>query len=264
MNRWIIAISSVLICQAIAVASPAVAGEDDKTADEIFADAEQAVEDEEFRRALDLLELAERKEPKPRYTYRRILVLEEIGEYAEALALLDSERRELAGESGVGDLTALEERLKEARDTERSEVEPPPAASGSNTDVLGWSLAASGVATAAGGTVALLAAKSNLDQVYCAGNYPSTTHTQCQGVDAATEMSEREFDQRTTRTERFRMLGGGLLGIGVMAAGYGTYRLLAPKSATGAPHRAKGATRPVMTTTLGWSNGFRLQWKWRF
>ncbi|MFW5967470.1 MAG: hypothetical protein ACOCV2_08130 [Persicimonas sp.] len=257
MNRWMIAISSVLICHMFVVASPAKAGEDDRTADEIFADAEQAVEDREYRRALDLLELAERKEPKPQFTYERILVLEELGEYDQALALLDSERRELAGESGVGDLTALEERLQEARTAQVSDDETSGHTDRASTDVLGWSLAATGVAAALGGGGSLLAAESQVGQLRCAGIYPEAQRTGCAGVDAPDQLTRQEFEERSGRIRTLRIVGSSLLGIGAVTTAYATYRLLWGE------RPARGTARNVYPA-VGTNGAFSLQWRWRF
>lgn len=256
MNRWIFALSCLVICHMTAAASPAFADEDEKSADEIYEDAVDAVEDEEYRRALDLLDLAERKEAKPRFAYQRILVLEELGEYDQALELLEGRRQELAGEPGVGDLTALEQRLEEASSAASNADEADTASSG-GTDLVGWGAAASGLAATVGGTISLLAAESQVDQLRCSGVYPADQRTGCEGVDAPDELTRAEFDERHGRIDTFRMLGGGLLGAGALAAGYAAYRFWwSGGSADASAH--------ALSTAIAPDGGVRLQWVWRF
>jgi Tfp pilus assembly protein PilF len=89
-------------------------GHHEKSTDQIFTDAVAAFEADDHQRALDLLDLAVFKDPQPRFVYQRILVLEAMDKPGQALDALAAHRKELAGQPGVGDLTALEQRLREA------------------------------------------------------------------------------------------------------------------------------------------------------
>ncbi len=250
MIRLTILMSCMTICYIANPIPTVLAGEGERASQEVYADAMQAIEREEYRRALDLLELAEFKDPKPRYVYRRILVLEELGEHQRAQKLLEARRQELAGQPGVGDLTALEQRLEEAT-AERPATEP--SVDGPGTDVLGWGLVGSGAAASAGGVVLLMMAESEIDQVRCSGIYPEAQRTDCDGVDAPAHLSQSEFDERLGRASAERVVGGSLLAAGVLAAGWGAYRLMSAEQPQARDASGRDTTEPSAAWQPDWS-----------
>jgi hypothetical protein len=239
-----------------------------KSPDRIFDDAVAAHEDGDHQRALDLLELAIFKDPQPRFIYQRVLVLEAMQAPDRALAELEAHRKELAGQPGVGDLTALEQRLREASVstsddnlTARARGDKPEG-----SDYIAWTLIGSGALAAGGGVTFFLLAESELSEVQCSGMYPEHERQDCAGVDAPAQISRAEFDQRLARVDSYRILGGSLLTLGVLAAGYGSYRLFSSESqqakseSTGSPDEDSVAFRAAPRL----EGGLDLQVIWHF
>lgn len=214
---------------------PATAAAQDQTrsADEVFADAQEALEHDDHQRALDLLRLAHRKDAQPRYLYHQILVLEAMGERDSAYELLEAHEPELAGQPGVGDLTALAQRLAEARSAAEGPrgAEHGPTVSASNSpltepDWIGWSLVGGGAALATGGVVLLVLGEGEADEIRCSGIYAGTGREGCDGIDAPATLTRAEYDERTNRMTAYRIAGASLLAVGLVGVGWGAWRLL--------------------------------------
>lgn len=234
-----------------------------KSADQVFDDAVAAFEAKKYQRALDLLDLASFKGSQPRFVYQRILVLEAMGQPKRALAVLERHRKELAGQPGVGDLTALEQRLREESTSTHVDnlTARGPEAKPEESDYIAWTLIGSGALAAGGGVTFLLLAESELTEVRCSGMYPESERQDCAGVDAPAQISRAEFDQRLERIDSYRILGGSLLALGVVAAGYGSYRLFSAESAP-----ARGATDAALTFDAAprLDGGMEVQVVWQF
>ncbi len=261
MNRLLL-VSLVTTLVWLAVLPTAQAQPPTKTPQQIYEDSVVAFEHHHYQRALDLLDLAIYKDHKPRYIYQRILVLEAMGDTDRALRLLKKRRKKLAGQPGVGDLTALEQRLEEARaSTDDDLTDHASTARSEGPDYIAWTLIGSGAVAAGGGVTLLLLAESDLTEVRCSGIYPDSQRTDCAGVDAPAQLSRAQFDRRMGRVDTYRILGGSLLAVGAVAAGYGAYRLLFPASETPAPSASRSVAWDVGPRPEG---GMQVQLSWHF
>jgi hypothetical protein len=217
MNRSVLSTTIAALLAAISFAAGPIpnahaqstADQHAKSPDQIFDDAVAAFEAGDHQRALDLLELAVFKDPQPRYIYQRILVLEQMHQSSRALAVLDEHRKELARQPGVGDLTALEQRLRETSVSTVDDNLTDQARSGrqDESDYIAWTLVGSGALAAGGGVTFFLLAESELSEVRCSEMYPEHGQQDCAGVDAPGQISRAEFDQRLARVDSYRILG---------------------------------------------------------
>lgn len=238
-----------------------------KDAAQIYADAVDAYEQQDYQRSLDLLELAIFKDPQPRYQFQRILVLEAMGRVDDALQMLEQRRKKLAGQPGVGDLTALEQRLREAgASTDANLTADTTEGRNDEPDYIGWTFVASGALAAGGGVAFLLVGESQLAEVRCSGIYPDSQRQDCAGVEAPAQLSRAEFDRRIERVDTYRILGGSLLAVGVLAAGYGSYRLLTTETAPTASTATGGTTTDtvVIDAAPRLEGGLEVHLRWRF
>ena len=236
--------------------SAAIAAPPAKSADQIYADAMAASENAEYRRALDLLELAHLKDAQPRFVYRRILVLEQMGKRDRARQLLATEREALAGQPGVGDLSALEQRLRE---------EDAQSGNTAQVDWLGWGLIGTGTAASVSGLALFLLAENHLDEVRCSHIYPESQRTGCSDVDAPAHLTRAEFDERMARVDTYRIVGGSLIAVGALTLGYGGYRLIMDRPIESDPtDRTDRVSAPSWRVGVSVRGEMALQLTWMF
>jgi hypothetical protein len=122
-------------------------------------------------------------------------------------------------------------------------------------------LIGSGALAAGGGVTFLLLAESELTDIHCSGIYPESERQDCAGVDAPAQLSRAEFDRRLARVDSYRILGGSLLTLGVVAAGYGSYRLFSAESAADPP---KGDGSVAFDAAPRLDGGLEVQMTWLF
>lgn len=268
LNRFsLVLFLCLMLPGAAAYAQQAEAPFGEKSADQIFDDATTAYADEDYQRALDLLDLAALKESQPRFTYQRILVLEAMGEHQRAFSLLEEHRKELAGQPGVGDLTALEQRLREAQvaTSDDNLTSDGGVATPEESDYIAWTFIGSGALAVGGGVTFLLLAESELSEVRCSGIYPDSQRQDCGGVDAPTQLSRAEFDRRLEQVDSYRILGGSLLALGVLSASYGSYRLLSAESEPAPASEARSEARTLsFDAAPRLDGGLEVQMVWHF
>lgn len=114
---------------------PAGAESDDvPRAEDVYETAREAEAAECFEQADRLLEGAHRLEPAPRYLLARIVLRERMGDYEFAHDLLLAHRDELAEDPSVGDIEAIDARLREAM---RRDDDVPTPQSRSTLNVVG-------------------------------------------------------------------------------------------------------------------------------
>lgn len=164
--------------------------------------AEAALEEERWDDALAALERAYLADPDPYFLYRRILVLEEMGEYELGLQVLRENRDVLLGSERVNDLVIVEERL------ESGAAQPFSSPRPNNTVPL--VLVGAGSSFLVGGAVLLLGAQSvvaRLHDLFEDGMTPLPTR--------------EEFERRVRTAETFRTVGGIAVGLGVAGVALG-------------------------------------------
>jgi len=202
------------------IAQESAEGAPERSPEDIYADAVSAADEGDLQRALDLLELAEMKERRPKYAYRKVLVLKAMGEDDRALDILQERRDELAGAPGVGNLDTLEQRLR--NDTTEADADGP----GRGNAVLSWSLVGGGTVFAAAGTTFLVLAARNSRRLNCSIARIEGRDANCSNVEVDSDLSRSEYRRRRRNVRTFRWTGASLLTVGIGAAGWGTYRLL--------------------------------------
>ena len=198
---------------------------------------------------LHQLEGKYQKTEDPKYLYRRLLVLEKMGEHEFALEILENHRESFVADPEISNVAVVEQRLRDAI-ADREEAASSGAgadsgssrASGGRADILGWVLTGAGAATLGGGIAGLLVAESQANKLRCspAGRGPDAAG--CGGVSAYGKLSAAEFDRRKTRVRTLRIVGIGLSAVGVGAATWGLVRLL---TAERSPDAARARLRPA-------------------
>ncbi|QDG49867.1 hypothetical protein FIV42_03660 [Persicimonas caeni] len=223
------------------------------TADGHFQRAMEAEQVGKYNEALELLELAYRAEPQPRFIHRRILVLEKMGELQLALDVLDDYRDQLAGAPDVENVAVLEQRL-------RQQLAQSEDHTTSEADVFGWSLVGGGTALVAGGIASLVYAEGEAERLRCS-NQSNADKSGCAGVDAYSQLSAEQFDQKRTGVTTYRVVGAGLSAVGISALGWGIYRLAGAE----APARATSqVTSPELRATFDANGGMGVELELRF
>lgn len=194
-------------------------------ADRELRAAEAAIAAQNWDDALAALERAYLAEEDPYILYRRILVLEQMGEPALALEVLRENRDSLLESDRVNDLVVVEERLQSAPAAEVVAVEPAPAPASNPWPVL--SLATGGVIAATGGVLLFLGGR-NLAQLRCSDFAAGgEVCVESSGLEVATAS---DFEARTARASTMRSVGAVLLPVG-LALGVTGYLLTSSKGA---------------------------------
>lgn len=138
-----VALAIITVCFS---ATPAFAGEEE--AKEYYSQAKDAYQAGEFAEAADLLERAYAEDPNLIYQYNRVLALQAMEEYEEALRVLDIYGNPMREDGRFDDIAEIRAQLEEAI-AEQGDSGAPSSADTSDTD---GEAAASGDATASDGT----------------------------------------------------------------------------------------------------------------
>ena len=168
-----------------------------------LATVDAAVGERRWDDALAALERAYLADPDPYYLYRRVLVLEQMGEYELGLQVLRENRDALLASDRVNDLAVVEERLEAAH------AAPP------RSNALPIALTAGGAALAVTGGVLLAVAQSKFARLHCL--YDPTP--------CGAPIPRAEFDSRVAGARTTRIVGAVLLPLGAVgiAAGVMTF-----------------------------------------
>jgi len=217
---------------------------------------ESAPSEKQLRERLRRLEAKYKETGNPRFKFERVLMLEKMGEYEFALEVLQNHRDEFVSSSEVQGVAVVEQRL-------RDEVNGAGGGGGGSdgggqTDVLGGALVGGGGAAAAGGVASLLVANSKAERLRCSPSSEGPSADGCGGVDEYRGLSQSEFDDKSSTVTTLRVLGAGLAAVGVGAAGWGVYRLVAGtterRTADGRAEAGGVKLRPSI-----WTGGAKLQ-----
>ena len=188
----------------------------------VAATQEAGAEDQPEDR-LRRLEAKYQQTGDPQYRFRRVLTLEEMGEYAFALTVLQENRSAFESDPEITGVALVEQRLRDKRD--EASGGSPGGSSAGDSQTVGWLLTAGGTALTAGGVASLLVAEGRARRLHCstASNGPAAD---CAGVDPYTGLTAAEFDAKKRGVNTLRGLGIGLGAVGLTAAGWGLVRLL--------------------------------------
>lgn len=164
----------IALCLAIGMGVPVPAFADADRAAEYYQQATDAYQEGELRKAADLLERAYAEDPDLVYQYNRILALEGLNDFDQALRVLDifEEPMKRDTQKRFEDIGEIRDRLVQAREAADKKVEPekkpaeepgkadspepgtiedpdtPPKKTDSGPNILAWSLLGSGVVSA--------------------------------------------------------------------------------------------------------------------
>lgn len=155
--------STALAIAMVMTLSSTVAFAGKTEAAEFYKQAQTAYQNNDYKKAADLLEKAFAQDPDLIYMYNRILALKASGQPEEALRLFkiyndpmskDANKRfsldelkqiNASLESAVAEKKALEEKKQEEqKKQEDKSVKPPPQPKESDVNILGWSLIGGG------------------------------------------------------------------------------------------------------------------------
>jgi hypothetical protein len=192
----------------------------------VGAVAQQSGAEEQSEDRLRRLEAQYQQTGDPRYRFQRVLTLEEMGEYAFALTVLEENRAAFESDPEITGVALVEQRL---RDKRREAAAASGASSTGDPSTVGWLLTAGGTALTAGGVASLLVAEGRARRLHCSpvSNGPAAD---CAGVDPYTGLTAAEFDTKKRGVTTLRGLGIGLGAVGLTAAGWGLVRLLAAET----------------------------------
>lgn len=239
LHFFILLVTLLALAPAIAVADGNSSEEVVDRAAQYYQEARQAYGDGHFARAAELLERAYAHERNLVYKYNQILAYQGLGDYGEALRILDIYGDPLRDDGRFDDIDELAEELEEAQaarqareaaladgdgDDENGDdngddpVEPPPLPD-DGPNMLAWSLVGGGGALFAGGLL------------LSSGLLISSTVERLEGSRTAEEAAQvygngtynRDDDLSTLRTHQTMsiiFLAGGVVlggtGIGLM------------------------------------------------
>jgi len=166
-------LTALFVAAAMAVPMPAFADAD--RAEVFYQQATEAYQEGDLRKAADLLERAYAEDPDLVYQYNRILALEGLEDYAEALRVLEifEEPMKRDAQDRFDDIEEIRDRLIKAKKLEDAKNQPkeeppedpkeddetpepgelqdpeePPAKPESGPNILAWSLLGTGVVSA--------------------------------------------------------------------------------------------------------------------
>jgi len=191
-----------------------------------------------------------------KYMFRRVLTLEEMGEYEFALEVLEEHRREFESSSDVDGVAGVEQRLRDRLNGS------PGASEGSSGDALGWGLLGGGLAGAVGGSVPLVIAETQAKRLRCSPVSEGPNADGCGGVDEYRGLSRSEFRSHSDRVTLLRIVGIGVGTLGLGVASWGLLRLLVTDE-TRSPNTAFDVSGPRVSGAF-WKGGGHLQLEIRF
>ncbi len=183
----------------------------------VLADAARAEEDERWQDALKLYEHAYLLDADGYYIYKRALVYEQMGEEAQALALLEDQREEIAASERVTELPLTIERLRRVVNSREKLKER-------KKNVGAWALTGGGVVTVTTGVVMTLVGRGQALDVVCAPSSAESGDARCEGRAGGSEYNNRSDWQaawdRANRTQTggviVTSLGGVMLTSGII------------------------------------------------
>ena len=201
---------------------------------------------EAMKRRLRTLEAKYEETGDPTFLFERAMTLEEMGEYAFALEIIEQHREDFEQDPDIDGVAVAEQRLRRHLSDGASGGSGGGDARRDGPGVFGWTLTGVGAATLAGGVTSILVAEHRAKRLRCSPVSDGSGGAGCEGVEPYTELAHEEFDQKSRGVRTLRGVGIGLSLAGVGLAAWGVVRLVSGGRSGASASAAR--VRP----TVGW------------